>query len=112
MRATAWSGCGGRPSSASALLSASAMSPTESMSVPSRSKTIRSYMGARKAACYIRTMSPKEKAEKVYATMSGIPLKAYYRPDDVKPYDESIGNPGQFPFTRGVHETMYRGKLW
>src|SRR5688572_31209066 len=57
-------------------------------------------------------MSPKEKPEKVYTTMSGIPLKPYYRPDDVKPYDENISNPGQFPYTRGVHETMYRGKLW
>jgi methylmalonyl-CoA mutase N-terminal domain/subunit len=57
-------------------------------------------------------MSPKEKAEKVYTTMSGIPLKPYYRPDDVRPYESEIANPGQYPFTRGVHETMYRGKLW
>jgi methylmalonyl-CoA mutase N-terminal domain/subunit len=77
-------------------------------------------------------MAPKEKPEKTYATtsardagainngssaqrayasMSGIPLKHVYRPDDVRPYEE-IGDPGQYPFTRGVHETMYRGKLW
>src|SRR4051812_16416545 len=56
-------------------------------------------------------MSPKEKPEKPYATMSGIPLKHVYKPDDVRAYHE-IGDPGQFPYTRGVHETMYRGKLW
>jgi methylmalonyl-CoA mutase N-terminal domain/subunit len=46
-----------------------------------------------------------------YTTLSGLPLKAVYRPEDVRPYEE-IGDPGQYPFTRGVHETMYRGKLW
>jgi methylmalonyl-CoA mutase N-terminal domain/subunit len=43
--------------------------------------------------------------------MSGIPLRATYTPADVRPYEE-IGDPGQYPYTRGVHETMYRGKLW
>ncbi|HRI54145.1 MAG TPA: methylmalonyl-CoA mutase family protein [Pseudomonadota bacterium] len=43
--------------------------------------------------------------------MSGIPLRAAYKPQDVRPYEE-IGDPGQYPYTRGVHETMYRGKLW
>ncbi len=46
-----------------------------------------------------------------YETLSGIPVKAVYRPEDVRPYEE-IGDPGQFPYTRGVHETMYRGKPW
>src|SRR6476659_6361008 len=56
-------------------------------------------------------MAPKERPEKVYATMSGIPLQPFYRPEDVRPYDE-IGSPGAYPYTRGVHETMYRGKPW
>ena len=47
----------------------------------------------------------------VYETMSGIPVKAAYGPDDVRPYAE-IGDPGEYPYTRGVHQTMYRGKLW
>ena len=46
-----------------------------------------------------------------YETMSGIPLKNHYGPQDVRPYEE-IGEPGQYPYTRGVHETMYRGKVW
>ena len=51
-----------------------------------------------------------------YRTMSGIPLKALYRPEDLEQsgwrYDEQLGNPGEFPYTRGPHETMYRGKPW
>ena len=47
----------------------------------------------------------------VYQTMSGVPLKASYGPSDVRPYEE-IADPGEFPYTRGVHQTMYRGKLW
>jgi methylmalonyl-CoA mutase N-terminal domain/subunit len=48
-------------------------------------------------------------------TQSGLPLAAVYRPDDLGPgwsYDERLGDPGRFPFTRGPHETMYRGKPW
>lgn len=44
---------------------------------------------------------------------SGIPVKAVYHPDDVSPnYADQLGEPGQFPFTRGVQATMYRGRLW
>src|SRR3954465_7095918 len=53
----------------------------------------------------------KEKAEKQWTTMSGIPLKSAYGPEDVRPYEE-IGAPGKYPYTRGPHETMYRGKPW
>ncbi len=48
--------------------------------------------------------------------MSGIPVKAVYGPRDLEEagwrYEEKLGAPGQFPYTRGPHETMYRGKLW
>ena len=43
-------------------------------------------------------------------TDSGIIIKELYTSDDLK--DFSIENPGQFPFTRGVQKSMYRGKLW
>ncbi|MEK6608261.1 MAG: methylmalonyl-CoA mutase family protein, partial [Myxococcota bacterium] len=51
--------------------------------------------------------------EKKHETMSGIALEAVYGPESV-PDDAlaRIGRPGEFPFTRGVHPTMYRGKLW
>jgi methylmalonyl-CoA mutase, N-terminal domain len=49
-------------------------------------------------------------------TMSGIPLKACYGPEDLTArgwsYDDRLGHPGQYPYTRGPHATMYRGKPW
>ncbi len=40
--------------------------------------------------------------------------KYYFTPEDIKDinYEKDVSNPGKFPFTRGIHETMYRGKLW
>lgn len=44
---------------------------------------------------------------------SGIPLQPVYHPGDVHgTYADSLGEPGRFPFTRGVQPTMYRGRLW
>jgi len=48
-----------------------------------------------------------------FFTPSGIELKSTYTPEDVKDIDQKdIGMPGEFPFTRGHHPLMYRGKLW
>ncbi|HEX6254774.1 MAG TPA: methylmalonyl-CoA mutase family protein [Euzebyales bacterium] len=48
-----------------------------------------------------------------HETASGIPTRAVYRPADVADlgYDE-LGDPGTYPYARGVHETMYRGRHW
>ena len=46
-------------------------------------------------------------------TPSGIPIAAVYRPNDADTdYPGDLGDPGRFPFTRGVQPTMYRGRLW
>src|SRR6266702_947483 len=47
-------------------------------------------------------------------TLSGIPLKTVYTPEDLSDFDSQspLGSPGEFPYTRGIHSTMYRGKLW
>lgn len=49
-----------------------------------------------------------------FQVTSGIALDGVYAPDDMKQfnYDENLGFPGEFPFTRGVQPTMYRGRLW
>ena len=46
--------------------------------------------------------------------MSGIDKKPVYTPDDLAGFDprSRLGAPGGYPFTRGIHPTMYRGKLW
>nr|WP_209466441.1 methylmalonyl-CoA mutase family protein [Symbiobacterium terraclitae] len=49
-----------------------------------------------------------------FAGVSDRPVKRFYGPDDIAgfDYERDLGDPGEYPFTRGVHPTMYRGKLW
>jgi methylmalonyl-CoA mutase, N-terminal domain len=49
-----------------------------------------------------------------FTTVSGEPIETLYTPDDIQNinYLSDIGFPGEFPYTRGVHRNMYRGKLW
>ena len=56
-------------------------------------------------------MSKHESGEKT--SPSGIPIKTVYRPEDADlNYAADLGDPGHWPFTRGVQPTMYRGRLW
>jgi methylmalonyl-CoA mutase, N-terminal domain len=56
---------------------------------------------------------PKERSG-AFTTISGRPIAPLYRPEDTAgtEYARDLGDPGQFPYTRGIHETMYRGKTW
>jgi methylmalonyl-CoA mutase N-terminal domain/subunit len=56
--------------------------------------------------------SPERQEE--FTTESGIPVKRLYSPLDLEgmDYDEALGYPGQYPYTRGVYPSMYRGRLW
>ena len=47
-------------------------------------------------------------------TWSGYEVKEFYTPQDLagKDYEEHIGDPGSFPFTRGIHRNMFRGRYW
>ncbi len=55
----------------------------------------------------------KKIREKRFSTLSGIELPSYLTPENLKfDYASSLGNPGEFPFTRGIQRDMYRGKLW
>ena len=46
-------------------------------------------------------------------TDSGIEIKTLYTDEDVKPgLEERLGEPGHYPYTRGIHERMYRDRLW
>jgi len=48
-----------------------------------------------------------------FETSSGIEVERVYTPQEAEiDYVEDLGFPGQYPFTRGVHPTMYRGRLW
>jgi methylmalonyl-CoA mutase N-terminal domain/subunit len=49
-----------------------------------------------------------------FATVSNLGIDRLYEPSDVSDldYEEDLGNPGEFPFTRGPYPTMYRGRTW
>ena len=49
---------------------------------------------------------------KSFTTLSAEPVEPLYGPEDVGPFEERIGFPGEYPFTRGVYPSMYRGRLW
>ena len=52
--------------------------------------------------------------QEAFKTLSGLPVSRLYTPLDRSQDDylEDLNFPGQFPFTRGIHPTMYRGRLW
>ena len=65
----------------------------------------------------IKTAEPPTKSKPEVPepqTSSHIPVRALYSPAELAgwDYDREAGYPGQFPFTRGVQATMYRGRLW
>jgi methylmalonyl-CoA mutase N-terminal domain/subunit len=49
-----------------------------------------------------------------FTTVSGVPIKALYTPEDIKEVDyaRDLGYPGEFPYVRGVYTNMYRGRMW
>jgi methylmalonyl-CoA mutase N-terminal domain/subunit len=60
-----------------------------------------------------KTKPPAERKEQ-FVTLSGLPIDRLYTEEDLAGTDPetSIGYPGEFPYTRGIYPTMYRGRLW
>jgi methylmalonyl-CoA mutase N-terminal domain/subunit len=60
------------------------------------------------------TAAPKPERKERFTTLGGIPLKTVYTQDDLAGQNvgDTIGLPGEFPYTRGIYPTMYRGRLW
>jgi len=54
-----------------------------------------------------------ERQEK-FTTLSGVPVQPLYTQEDLQDfsYESDLADPGEYPYTRGIHRTMYRGKLW
>ncbi|MGB9455445.1 MAG: methylmalonyl-CoA mutase family protein [Bryobacteraceae bacterium] len=53
-------------------------------------------------------------ADRQFTTISGVPVDPLYGPEALADMDRArdLGAPGEFPYTRGIHRDMYRGKLW
>ena len=60
------------------------------------------------------TKLPERMDADKFTTMSGLPIERVYTPADLPGfnYEEDLGFPGEYPYTRGVHPTMYRSRFW
>src|SRR5271167_2081928 len=60
-----------------------------------------------------KSKAPAERKHR-FATISGQPLERLYGPDSLRDWtsEEALGFPGEFPYTRGIYPTMYRGRFW
>ncbi len=71
---------------------------------------------ARRRAHQWRDESYSEKPERdaLFETISGHPVEPLYTGEDLAEWDaeRDLGHPGEFPYTRGVYPSMYRGRLW
>ena len=63
---------------------------------------------------YEKSLAKECSERKEFTTGSGKKIKELYTPLDLPHFDylKELGFPGEFPFTRGIHPTMYRGRLW
>ena len=63
---------------------------------------------------YKKSIAKNPERLKEFTTISFSPVKPLYTPNDIPEdsYNDRIGFPGEYPYTRGVQPTMYRGKLW
>ena len=61
-----------------------------------------------------KTLDKSPERRDRFITTSSRPIARLYTPTDVADldYDKTLGYPGQYPYTRGVYPTMYRGRLW
>lgn len=70
--------------------------------------------GAGKEA-WLQTCYPfRQERKSQFTSLSGIPLQPFYTREDLALFNDrqDLGFPGEPPFTRGIHPTMYRGRLW
>ncbi len=64
--------------------------------------------------CYLERIKKHPERKKTFKNLSETEIKEIFTPEDVSnlDYTKDMGLPGEYPFLRGVHPTMYRGKLW
>lgn len=64
--------------------------------------------------CYLPLIEKRPEVREKFQNLSWTDIGPLYTPADIPDFDysEASGNPGEFPYLRGVHSTMYRGKVW
>ena len=63
---------------------------------------------------YAKAIDRSPERSKVFETTGKMPIEPVYTQDDLKDWDaqQQLGFPGEYPFTRGIQPTMYRGRFW
>jgi methylmalonyl-CoA mutase N-terminal domain/subunit len=61
-----------------------------------------------------KSKPPAAERQSSFTTLSGLPVERLYTAESLREdsFDEAIGQPGEFPFTRGIYPSMYRGRFW
>ena len=77
-------------------------------------KKIKNSLGQWENTTLKKVLNRSSEREEAFKTESGIPVKRLYTPLDLEDidYESELGFPGEYPYTRGVYPTMYRGRLW
>jgi methylmalonyl-CoA mutase N-terminal domain/subunit len=62
---------------------------------------------------WLKALAEASERDTSLSTVSGRPIEPVYVPEEsASDYEANLGYPGQYPFTRGIHANMYRGRLW
>src|SRR5688572_15848778 len=77
-------------------------------------KDIRAFIMILKMKSVLERAPQPAQRQTSFTTISGRPIERVYTPEHLAgiDYERDIANPGEFPYTRGIHATGYRGKLW
>ena len=81
---------------------------------PQRDATASEAWRKGKAAYLARRAVAKQRTDLYPFTISGVPIEPLYTPEDLAGRDlgRDLGFPGEYPYTRGIHTTMYRGRMF
>jgi methylmalonyl-CoA mutase N-terminal domain/subunit len=107
-----------RAAAVSDALSHFEMSDTLAVTNPGEDSGATGPAAGGKAAWEARAVAPAlarhPERREAFASTSGVPVDRLYAPEDVADveYERDLGYPGEFPFTRGIQPTMYRGRFW
>jgi len=77
-------------------------------------KRLKSALGQWQKDTLDPTLNKMPERRKIFTTESGVPIDRLYTPLDVadSDYERDLGIPGEYPYTRGIHATGHRAKLW
>jgi methylmalonyl-CoA mutase N-terminal domain/subunit len=81
--------------------------------IPEKNDIKKSYLRWKKEK-FDNTLKSGGEKNREFTTVSGKEIKELYTPADLEGFDyqRDLGFPGEYPYTRGIHPTMYRGRMW